>query len=418
MGLYANKMPENRRDGANRGQGMSAGHADTARRSMSLLNNPAVRAYAVQAVVLIVLLWAGYEVVKNTLANLDKLNKNFGFDFFIQTAGFDILQSLIGYSSSSNYGRALMVGLLNTLMVAVIGVFFATILGFTAGIMRLSRNWLVAKVATIYVETVRNIPLLLQMFIWYGLVLKPLPDPRNAISIFDSIFLTQKGIFIPAPIFGQGAWIAAVFLAAAIAAAVAIRIWAKRRQEATGQQFPHLLTGIALVVLAPIAGLAIAGWPLTWDMPVLGTGFIKNFSGGLPFYPEFVAMVLALSIYTGAFIAEIVRAGILAVSHGQTEAAHALGLRHGPTLRLVIIPQALRVIIPPLASQYLNLTKNSSLATAIGYPDLVHIGGVVNNQSGRILEVVLIWMVIYLTLSLLTSGVMNWYNARKKLVER
>ena len=397
---------------------MSATKIESAGPSTPLLNNPTVRAYAVQAAVILLMLLAGYEMVKNTAANLDKLNKNFGFDFFIQTSGFDILQSLIGYSSSSNYGRALAVGFLNTLLVAVIGIFFATILGFTAGIMRLSKNWLVAKVAAIYVETVRNVPLLLQMFIWYGLVLKPLPDTKNAINFFDAIFLSQKGIFIPAPVFGEGAWLAFVMLAAAIAAAVTIRVWARRRQEATGQQFPHVLTGIALVVLAPILGLTLAGWPLVWDYPVLGTGFIKNFNGGLPFYPEFVAMVLALSIYTGAFIAEIVRAGIQAVSHGQSEAAHALGLRHRPTLRLVIIPQALRVIIPPLASQYLNLTKNSSLATAIGYPDLVAIGGVVNNQSGRILEVVLIWMVVYLTLSLLTSGVMNWYNARKKLVER
>jgi general L-amino acid transport system permease protein len=215
--------------------------------------------------------------------------------------------------------------------------------------------------------------------------------------------------------FGEGAWLALAFLAAGIAAAIAIRTWATRRQEQTGQQFPHVIVGIALIVLAPLLGLLLAGWPLTFDFPKLGA---FNFSGGMTAVPEFWALLIALSIYTASFIAEIVRAGILAVSHGQTEASHALGLRHGPTLRLVVVPQALRVIIPPLTSQFLNLTKNSSLAVAIGYPDLVYTGGTVNNQSGRAIEVVIIWMIVYLSLSLLTSLLMNWYNARKRLVER
>jgi general L-amino acid transport system permease protein len=268
------------------------------------------------------------------------------------------------------------------------------------------------------VETVRNIPLLLQLFIWYALVLKPLPDPAKSYAFFGSFFFSNKGVFFPDPTFGDGAWLAGVLFAAAIVATLVLRSWARARQARTGQQFPYVLTGIAMIVLAPVLGLLLAGWPLTFDYPALGTGMIKNFKGGLTLYPEFVALLLGLSIYTASFIAEIVRAGIQAVSHGQSEASNALGLRHGPALRLVVIPQALRVIIPPLSNQYLNLTKNSSLAVAIGYPDLMAMGGTVNNQSGRIVEVMLIWMVVYLSLSLLTAGLMNWYNASKRLVER
>jgi general L-amino acid transport system permease protein len=382
---------------------------------VSLVNNPKARAYAVQALLLALLAWAVYEIVVNTTANLTKLNKGFGFDFLGQSAGFDIIQSLIPYSSASSYGRAILVGFWNTILVASIGIVLTTVLGFIVGIMRLSKNWLISTVATIYIEVVRNVPLLLQIFVWYALVLKPLPGPKQAVNFNDMFFLSNRGFIVPMPIFGDGAWLSLVFLAAALVAAIVIRKWAIRRQEQTGAQFPHVLAGLALVIVAPFVGLLIAGWPLTFDYPVLG-GF--NFTGGLTLIPEFMALLTALVIYTASFIAEIVRAGIMAVSHGQTEAAHALGLRHRPTLRLVVVPQALRVIIPPLASQYLNLTKNSSLATAIAYPDLVAMGGTVNNQSGRAIEVVLIWMVVYLSLSLLTSAFMNWYNARKRLVER
>jgi general L-amino acid transport system permease protein len=382
---------------------------------VSLVNNPKIRAYAVQVLLLALLAWAIYEIVANTAANLAKLNKGFGFDFLSQSAGFDIIQTLLPYSSASSYGRAILVGFWNTILVASIGIVLTTFLGFLVGVMRLSKNWLIATVATIYVETMRNIPLLLQIFMWYALVLKPLPAPKQAVNLLDMVFLSNRGVDMPKPVFGEGAWLAGVFLIAAIAAAVAIRLWAIRRQEQTGQQFPHVLAGLALIVLSPLLGLVLAGWPLTFDYPVLG-GF--NFKGGLSLIPELIALLTALSIYTAAFIAEIVRAGILAVSHGQSEAAHALGIRHGPTLRLVIIPQALRVIIPPLASQYLNLTKNSSLAIAIAYPDLVAMGGVVMNQSGRAIEVVFVWMIVYLSLSLLTAAFMNWYNARKRLVER
>ena len=415
-------QPEHRRGRKQKGAGelMSVGQDGGPATGSSLLNDPRMRGTVAQAFIALLLVAVLYFIFRNTAANLAKLNIGFGFDFLTQSSGFDISQRLIPYSSSSSYQRAILVGFYNTLLIAIIGIMLATVIGFVAGIMRLSKNWLVAKIATVYIETIRNVPLLLQLFMWYGLVLKPLPGPKQAINLFDSFFLSNRGLMSPYPIWGDGAWLVGVFLLAAIIAAIAIRIWAVRRQEATGQQFPHLLTGLALVIAAPFAGLVVAGlvygsWPLTFDYPAL-TGF--NFKGGFTVYPEFMALLVALSIYTGAFIAEIVRAGILAVSHGQTEAAGALGLRGTPTLRLVIVPQALRVIIPPLASQMLNLTKNSSLGVAIGYPDLVAMGGTVNNQSGRAIEIVLIWMVVYLTLSLVTAGVMNWYNARKKLVER
>jgi general L-amino acid transport system permease protein len=281
--------------------------------------------------------------------------------------------------------------------------------------MRLSPNWIIRKIATVYIEIIRNIPLLLQIFFWYAAVLKPLPGPRESISFFDSIFINNRGVIVPKPIWGEGSeQVVAAFVAACIAV-VAVSIWARKRQEQTGEQFPTIVTAIGLIIGLPFLALAITGFPVTFDYPEL-KGF--NFAGGVTMIPEFIALLLALSIYTATFIAEIVRAGILAVSHGQTEAAHALGLRGGPTLRLVVIPQALRVIIPPLTSQYLNLTKNSSLAIAIAYPDLVAMGGVVINQSGNAIEVFVIWMVVYLGLSLITSMLMNWYNARVRLVER
>ena len=308
-----------------------------------------------------------------------------------------------------------MAGFLNTLLVSSIGIVLATLLGFIFGIMRLSRNWLVSSIATLYIESIRNVPLLLQMFVWYGVVLKSLPGPREAINISDMFFLSNRGLNMPDTIFGDSAWLGLVGLAAGIVGAIILRSWARKRQAATGQPFPHVATGIAMILALPVLGLLLAGWPITFDYPVLG-GF--NFTGGTVIIPEFMAMLVSLSIYTGSFIAEIVRAGIQAVSHGQTEAASALGIRPSLVTRLVVIPQAMRVIIPPLASQYLNLTKNSSLAVAIGYPDLVAAGGTVLNQTGQAIEVFMIWMVVYLSLSLITSAFMNWFNSRMKLVER
>jgi general L-amino acid transport system permease protein len=382
---------------------------------VSFWNDPKIRSAAVQIILLLVVGFFVYEIVDNTITNLTKRNISTGFGFLNKSAGFDLIQSLIVFTSESSYGQALLAGFLNTLLVSCLGILLATVLGFIIGIMRLSRNWLVSSIATLYIETIRNIPLLLQMFVWYGVVLKSLPGPRGAININDMFFLSNRGLNMPDTIFGDSAWLGIIGLAVGIVGAIVLRSWARKRQAATGQPFPYVLTGIAMIVVLPFLGLLLAGWPITFDYPVLG-GF--NFTGGTVIIPEFMALLVALSIYTASFIAEIVRAGIQAVSHGQTEAAHALGMRSGITTRLVVIPQAMRVIIPPLASQYLNLTKNSSLAVAIGYPDLVATGGTVLNQTGQAVEIVMIWMVVYLSLSLITSSFMNWFNSRMRLVER
>jgi general L-amino acid transport system permease protein len=394
---------------------MTAISEGTRHEHVSVFNNPKIRSIVVQVLFIVLLVWAGYEIATNTAANLAKLGKRIDFGFLQSTAGFDIIQTLISYSRESSYGRAILVGLLNTILVASIGIVLATIVGFIVGIMRLSSNWIVRKIATVYIELIRNIPLLLQIFFWYAAVLKPLPGPRESLSLFSSIFLNNRGLIIPKPIWGSGAEFIGFAAIAGLVAAYLVNRWAVKRQEATGEQFPRILVAIGLIIGLPILAFIVTGAPLTFEYPEL-KGF--NFVGGVTMIPEFMALLVALSIYTAAFIAEIVRAGILAVSHGQTEAAHALGLRAQPTLRLVVIPQALRVIIPPLTSQYLNLTKNSSLAVAIAYPDLVAMGGTVNNQSGQAIEVFVIWMVVYLALSLITSMLMNWYNARVRLVER
>ncbi|CAN5368233.1 amino acid ABC transporter permease [soil metagenome] len=382
---------------------------------VSFFNDPRTRSIVAQVLFIALLVWAGYAIVSNTATNLARLNKTIDFGFLGTTAGFDIIQTTIDYTRESSYGRAILAGFLNTLMVAGLGIFFATILGFIVGVMRLSPNWVISKIGTLYVELVRNIPLLLQIFFWYAAVLKPLPGPKQAINLLDMIFISNRGVMVPKPVWEQGAGATGIaFLAGCVATFFVVR-WAKRRQEATGEQFPSFLASLGLILGLPLAVLIVTGFPVTFDYPEL-KGF--NFIGGVTMIPEFMALLLALSIYTASFIAEIVRAGILAVSHGQTEAASALGLRAQPTLRLVVIPQALRVIIPPLTSQYLNLTKNSSLAVAIAYPDLVAMGGTVLNQSGHAVEVFLIWMVVYLSVSLITSALMNWYNARVRLVER
>ena len=382
---------------------------------VSMFNNPKIRAIVVQIVFILLLVWAGYEIAVNTSENLARLGKKIDFSFLQRTSGFDIIQTLISYSRESSYGRAILVGLLNTILVASLGIVFATLIGFIVGVMRLSSNWIVRKIATLYIELIRNIPLLLQIFFWYAAVLKPLPGPQESLSLFGIFFLNNRGLILPKPIWGEGAALIGFALVAGLVAAYLVRRWAAKRQEATGEQFPSVLVGIGLIIGLPLLAFIATGAPLTFEYSEL-KGF--NFVGGVTMIPEFMALLIALSVYTAAFIAEIVRAGILAVSHGQTEAANALGLRARPTLRLVVIPQALRVIIPPLTSQYLNLTKNSSLAVAIAYPDLVAMGGTVNNQSGQAIEVFVIWMVVYLALSLITSLLMNWYNARVRLVER
>ena len=379
------------------------------------LYSPKLRGIASQLVVLMLLAWGLYWIGTNTQANLLKLNQNFGFDFLNKASGFDLSTSLIQYSSDSTFSRALLAGFFNTALISVLGIIFATIIGFIVGVMRLSKNLVISSAATIYIEIIRNIPLLLQIFIWYALVLKPLPGPKQAINISDTVFISNRGIIAPHVTFGEGGWISVALLVAALVGTWLFRGWSWKRQEATGQILPVWWISIPIIVAAPILGLLVAGWPLTWDYPVLA-GF--NFKGGMTLVPEFIALFLALVIYTATFIAEIVRSGIIAVSHGQSEASHALGLDNGKTLRLVVIPQAMRIIIPPLTSQYLNLTKNSSLAVFVGYPDLMYAAGTVNNQSGKAIEVYSIVLIVYLTTSLVTSLLMNWFNARLKLVER
>lgn len=388
---------------------------DDGRKGVSAWNDPRWRALFFQTVLVLVAGVLVYDLALNTARNLANRNIASGWDFLTRNSGFDVVFSLIDYSSESNYGRALLVGFLNTLLVSAMGIVLATVLGFAVGVMRLSRNWLAARAASIFVEFLRNTPLLLQLFIWYALVLKPLPDARNAIRIWDIGALSNKGLTLPMPIFGPGAWMAVLGLGLAVVASLIIHRWARKRQAETGERFTSGLAAFALVILLPVLFFAIAGWPVTFDYPVMGS---FSFRGGATLVPEFMALLLGLSVYTAAFIAEAVRAGIQAIARGQSEAAHALGLAPGPTMRLVILPQALRVIIPPLTSQYLNLTKNSSLGVAIGYPDLVAMGGTTLNQTGQAVEIVLIWMTVYLTLSLMTSAFMNWFNRRVRLVER
>jgi general L-amino acid transport system permease protein len=380
-------------------------------------NDPKVRSIAYQLALCAVVGFLVYGAARNAIDNLARANIASGFGFWNNTAGFDISQTLIEYSArGSTYGRAFWVGLLNTLLVAGVGIVIATVLGFVIGISRLSRNWLLAKVAGGYVETIRNLPLLLQLLFWYNAVLKALPDIRESIVIGGGVYLNNRGLFLPEPIFKSGFGAVLIALLAGVVGAVVFYVWAHKRQERTGQQAPVLRVALALIFGLPLATFILAGFPLSFEFP---QAVRFNVTGGLEVLPEFAALLFGLSTYTAAFIAEVVRAGILAVSRGQTEAAYSLGLRPRLTLRLIVIPQAMRVIIPPLTSQYLNLTKNSSLAVAIGYPDLVQVfTGTVLNQTGQAVEVVAITMLVYLVISLATSLLMNFYNSRMALVER
>ena len=389
---------------------------ETTQPAPSLINNPKVRGIAYQAVLCALIVFLVWGAVSNAIDNLARAKIASGFGFWENTAGFDISQSLIEYSTASTYGRAFWVGLINTLVVAGLGIVFATILGFIIGIARLSKNWLVARLAGGYVEIIRNLPLLLQLLFWYNAVLKALPGIRESFALPGGLFLNNRGLFVPHPVPQPGFAAFEIALVLGIAGAIAYRIWAKRRQMRTGQQAPVLWVTLGLVIALPLAVMAATGFPIAFDFPEAGR---FNIRGGIEVLPEFMALLFGLVIYTAAFIAEVVRAGILSVPKGQTEAAYSLGLRPKPTLRLVVVPQAMRVIIPPLTSQYLNLTKNSSLAVAIGYPDLVQIfAGTVLNQTGQAVEVIVITMAVYLTISLVTSALMNIYNSRMALVER
>ncbi|MBS7663704.1 amino acid ABC transporter permease [Pseudomonas lalucatii] len=390
--------------------------ADTSHPKGSVWTDPKVRAWIFQILAVIAVMAIGWYLFDNTQTNLEKRGITSGFSFLNNSAGFGIAQHLIDYSESDTYGRVFVIGLLNTLLVSVIGIVLATILGFILGVARLSHNWLISRLATVYIETFRNIPPLLQIFFWYFAVMLALPGPRQSLEVGQSFFLNSRGLYMPAPSASDafGTFIGAVLIA--IVATVLIGRWAKARREATGKVFHVSIAAAVLIIGLPGLSVAVAGNPLQWSMPELA-GF--NFRGGWVMIPELIALTLALTIYTAAFIAENVRSGIMAVSHGQTEAAHSLGLSRGLTLRFVVIPQALRVIIPPLTSQYLNLAKNSSLAAGIGYPDMVSLfAGTVLNQTGQAIEVIAITMSVYLAISISISMLMNWYNKRIALIER
>lgn len=379
-------------------------------------NNAQYRALFFQILLIAALGLVAWTIASNTMVNLEKRGISTGFKFLSQESGFGIIQHLVPYDESYSFGRTFIVGLLNTILVSFCGVIFATIIGFVVGVARLSKNWLVSTLAGVYIEIFRNIPLLLQIFFWYFAVLRALPSPRQSLSLGETFFLNIRGLYIPKPIFESGFGLVVGAIAIAITAAIALALWARRRQRETGAQFNTPLVAGLIVVLVPLAGYFLAGSPVSWQLPAL-KGF--NFKGGIAIIPEFTALLVALSVYTGAFIAEAVRSGILSVNKGQTEAASALGLHQAMVLKLVVIPQALRVIIPQLTSQYLNLVKNSSLATAIGYPDLVSVfAGTTLNQTGQAIEVVAMTMGVYLFISLTISFLMNWYNKKIMLVER
>ncbi|TOK86224.1 amino acid ABC transporter permease [Vibrio parahaemolyticus] len=384
--------------------------------SKSLIYNPAFRSAIFQIIAIAALVFFFYTIINNALNNLDARGIVTGFGFLNQEAGFGIGLTLIEYNETYSYGRTFIVGLLNTALVSVLGIILATAIGFTMGVARLSTNWLVSRLAAVYIETFRNIPLLLQIFFWYFAVLQALPSARQSLSLGEAIFLNVRGLYFPAPVFNEGSGVVIAAFVIGLIATISISIWARNKQRLTGQQTPMGRIGLGLLVGLPLLVYFVSGMPISLEYPEL-KGF--NFKGGISIIPELAALLLALSVYTAAFIAEIVRSGINAVSHGQTEAAMSLGLPRAKTLKLVVIPQALRIIIPPLTSQYLNLTKNSSLAMAIGYPDLVSVfAGTTLNQTGQAIEIIAMTMGVYLTLSLLTSALMNLYNRKVALVER
>jgi general L-amino acid transport system permease protein len=382
---------------------------------VSPIYDPRVRSIFFQILTVVIVALAVWSISNNVATNLARANIASGYGFMNGRSGFDIGFSMIAYSSDSTYGRAIVVGLLNTLLIAVTGIITATIIGFIIGIGRLSKNWLIAKLCTIYVEVFRNIPPLLVIFFWYSGVLSSLPQVRDSLQLPLGMFLNNRGLAFPKPVWGDTAWVIPLALLIAIIASVAVASWAKRRQMRTGQQFHTIWTVIGLIVVLPLIAFLAAGAPLTFDFPIAGR---FNLSGGSVIAPEFVALYLALSFYTASFIAEIIRAGIRGVPKGQSEASFALGLQPSTTTRLVVVPQAMRIIIPPLTSQYLNLTKNSSLGVAIGFPELVSTGGTTMNQTGQAVEIISIWLIVYLTISIATSLFMNWFNAKMALVER
>ena len=379
-------------------------------------NDPIIRGWVFQIVVVGLVAGLAWYLVSNTIDNLNRQKIASGFDYLGREAGFEIGDSMIDYSPASTYARAIWVGILNTLRVAVLGIILSTILGTLIGVGRLSPNWLLNKICAWYVEAFRNVPLLLWLFLFYKLISEAFPGPRQAISaLWGSMFLSNRGLYFPVPMADPIHKWMGVGLLVGIVGAVMLHRWAKKRQEATGQPFPSITAGAGVVIGVPFVIWLAAGAPSAMSWPAL-KGF--NFEGGTVIQPEFTALLLGLVLYTSAFIAEIVRSGILALHKGQSEAAAALGLSRTQSMRLVLLPQALRVIVPPMTSQYLNITKNSSLAIAIGYPDLVASINVTINQTGQAIENILLIMAAYLSVSLSISAFMNWYNKQIALRER
>jgi general L-amino acid transport system permease protein len=377
-------------------------------------NNPEVRAIVYQVLAVALVGGVGWYLVHNTLHNLSVRNITTGFDFLTREAGFAIGEGVISFTPADTYQRAITVGVLNTLRVAFFGILLATILGTIIGIARLSKNWLVRTVSSVYVEVMRNIPLLLQLFFWYVIIIETMPGPRKAYHPLSGVFVSNRGIQIPS-VHGEGlTWLLAGLLLAVLLS-LTLRVWSRRRQDQTGKTFALGRSTLALLLVTPALAWWLSGTQMSLDVPEL-KGF--NFVGGMTLTPEFAALLFGLVIYTSAFIAEVVRSGIQSVDRGQWEAAGALGIKNSLVLRLVVLPQALRVIIPPMTSQYLNITKNSSLAVAIGYPDLVSVINTTLNQTGQAIEGILMIMAAYLTVSLSISFFMNWYNKRIALVER
>ncbi|MBW1851125.1 MAG: amino acid ABC transporter permease [Deltaproteobacteria bacterium] len=397
-------------------QEISAGTtADNIPEKVPFFNDPAKRSIMFQLGVMLILVLLGYYLIANTMTNLERQSIATGLGFLEKESSFEIGESLISYSAADTYARALLVGVINTLIVSFIGIILTVILGTVIGVARLSANWLVSRMAAVYIEVFQNIPVLLQLFFWYAIFYEFLPSPRQALGLVTGVFLSNRGLVFAVPASHPAhKYMAVAFLGGCVLVYL-LRRWARKRQERTGKLFPVLRVSVGILIGLPVITWWLAGAPTAMDVPVLA-GF--NFKGGVNISPEFTALLLGLVLYTAAFVAEAVRAGIQSVSKGQTEAAMSMGLKSGQVLNLVILPQALRVIIPPLTNQMLSLTKNSSLAVAIGYPDFVSVAGTTINQTGQAMEGIAMMMVVYLFFSLTTSAFMNWYNKKTALVER
>lgn len=383
---------------------------------MQALRNPKVRGIFFQILTVIGLIAFLWYIGSNTISNVEQRGITTGFGFFSSTAGFGIDETPIAFSSSDTFGRVFLVGLLNTLIVTFFGIIFATILGLIIGVLRLSNNWLIKKLAAVYIDIFRNIPILLQILFWYNVVLKSLPSPRQSIEFFQSIFLNNRGLYLPRPDLNATTLSVCASLVLVFVVLFFINRWANKRQEDTGEDFPVLPWGLGMIIALPILAYFVSGANFNFDYAQL-QGF--NYTGGKWISPEFLALTFALVIYTATFIAEAIRSGIEAVSKGQKEASASIGLSSYQSLKLVVLPQAIRIAIPPIINQYLNLAKNSSLAAAVGYPEIITLfAGISLNQTGQAIEIISITMLVYLVISLIVSLILNIFNNKMKIKER